>query len=220
MGIVFGSTGSKEPAFKTLRSCNIYEIREYGKLFIAEIEKSDSTNNSFKTLAKYIGVFGEPQNRLPDKPRTTPIAMTAPVLTTEKKSIAISMTAPVISNEKKESQTMAFVLPEEYKSLEEIPIPTDSEIKIKVVPARVVAVIKFSGWYTTALGEKYFDTLSKQLYADRFVGDDKSKLTWSVAQYHPPFTIPFLRRNEVWIDLEKSTAMRVIEENAGKIEKK
>jgi hypothetical protein len=25
---------------------------------------------------------------------------------------------------------------------------------------------------------------------------------WQVAQFHPPFTLPFLRRNEIWIDLK------------------
>lgn len=62
MGIVFGRTGTKEPTFKLLRSAP-YEIRVYPPYFVAEVQASeDSVNDSFRELAKYIGVFGEPEN--------------------------------------------------------------------------------------------------------------------------------------------------------------
>jgi len=220
MGIVFGVTGSKEPVFKTLRSCGSYEIRKYGKTFIAEIEKtrnSHGADQSFRSLAKYIGVFGEPQNRLPDTASGTPMAMTAPVLTTEKKGVgvALAMTAPVLTNEQTDIETMSFVLPDSFTRMEDIPVPTDPNIHIKEVPSRVVAAITFSGLYSSAVGEKYFRSLSQQLRTDGYVPEDnKPPLTWSVAQYHPPFTLPFLRRNEVWVDLDESLVnQRISEEN-------
>ena len=62
MGIVFGSTGTKEPAYKLLRSAP-YEIRVYQPYFVAEVRASENAaSDSFRVLAKYIGVYGEPEN--------------------------------------------------------------------------------------------------------------------------------------------------------------
>lgn len=75
MGIVFGVTGAKEPAFTLVhRGSSMYEIRLYPKYFVAEvpmnvggsIEGTDSEkknmDTAFGVLAKYIGVFGTPEN--------------------------------------------------------------------------------------------------------------------------------------------------------------
>ena len=62
MGIVFGITGSKEPTFQLLKSGK-YEIRKYNPYFIAEVS-CDNSNEEFQILAKYIGVWGNPENML------------------------------------------------------------------------------------------------------------------------------------------------------------
>ena len=63
MGIVFGMTGSKEPAFKLIKSAP-YEIRLIQPYCVAEVSNVGETqiNDSFSILAKYIGVFGSPEN--------------------------------------------------------------------------------------------------------------------------------------------------------------
>ena len=77
MGIVFGMTGTKEPAYSLVtKAAAGYEVRQYQKYFIAEVPHSkDGNGDDFRALAKYIGVFGTPEN-VPKKP----MAMTAPVL--------------------------------------------------------------------------------------------------------------------------------------------
>lgn len=59
--------------------------------------------------------------------------------------------------------------------------------------------------YSPAEGEKQFKKLKAWLESDQVIPDvqDYSSLKWSVAQYHPPFTLPFLRRNEIWIQLDE-----------------
>ena len=74
MGIVFGSTGTKEPAFTLLSSSTTtagsipYEVRTYPPYFVAEYRDTFDDNDikkdskSFRVLANYIGVFSTPEN--------------------------------------------------------------------------------------------------------------------------------------------------------------
>ena len=135
--------------------------------------------------------------------------MTAPVITKPEK---IAMTAPVVSGH----EYMQFVLPFEYMTVDQVPKPTNSNIRIRAIPQRVVAVSRFSGWYNRDFVLRKLQELHRQLQKDNILSDvaeagreesaaDLSeRLVWSVAQYHPPFTLPFLRRNEIWIELDQS----------------
>ena len=127
------------------------------------------------------------------------MAMTAPVLMVPEK---IAMTAPVLSSS---SSVMSFVLPFHFKSLAEVPSPTDKRVRVRQIPSRIVAVRGFSGWYSDAEAEQHREALRKQLVADELVRDGAA-LEWSVAQYHPPFTLGFLRKNEVWVELDEKHA--------------
>lgn len=135
------------------------------------------------------------------------IAMTAPVVTQPQ---AIAMTAPVVSN----GQFMQFVLPEDFKTLEEIPTPANSDIQIMHMPSRYVAVVKFNGGYSYPYFMQQYQDLFAKIKEEGFLSADavsnsdsdtaKSNgkpVTWSFAQYNPPFTIPYFRRNEVWMDM-------------------
>ncbi len=160
------------------------------------------------------------------------IEMTAPVITAPEK---IAMTSPVVTNR----DIMQFVLPFEFTSIDQIPVPTSKRISIKSIPERVVAVTCFPGAYNRNYCMQKLNELHRQLIADRMLVDDEDdkdskigesalattssanppsspatvtvddsekQLKWFVAQYHPPFTLPFLRRNEVWVDLVASSS--------------
>lgn len=200
MGIVFGVTGTKGPAYNVLLKGSSYEIRAYEGFLTAETHTNG--DDGFSILANYIGVFGKPANEV-----SQALDMTHPVfMETTKK---IDMTSPVLT----QSNVMKFVLPAEYKTINQAPRPTNSRVVIKQHDPQYVAVVGFSGWYSEHSGLSHLIKLSRSLKADGFITTDEAnaaELPWSVAQYHPPFTLPFLRLNEVWVRLDpaQSTALR------------
>jgi hypothetical protein len=134
------------------------------------------------------------------------MAMTAPVISEPQK---MAMTAPVLSEPMGgQTMTMSFVLPFEFKTLDSLPKPKNSLIKLRQIPKRFIAVTTFSGWYADAVGMRYLKQLSDSLVADQIVQTaiERDSPQWSVAQYHPPFTLPFMRRNEIWVELDAKNA--------------
>jgi len=206
MGIVFGRTGVAEPPFQLLASSATYEIRSYERYFIASVKmtQAESVNRSggqsFPILARYIGVFGTPENV-----GSSAMAMTAPVLfTPEPKKLA--MTAPVLTGGQSED-VMSFVLPFEFTHISQVPKPTDRRVIISEIGPKIIACNCFSGSTPTReVVQEKLSHLLTDLKARSFVDPRKEldDLIWQTAGYHPPFTIPFLRRNEVWIELDRN----------------
>lgn len=210
MGIVFGITGTQEPPFTVLSKSpsKNYQIRQYSPYLIAEVPQiPGQDDNSFTILAKYIGVFGKPENHSKES-----LAMTSPVITVAPQKIP--MTSPVIN----QKDTMSFVLPFNYTSVKQLPVPNDARIVLRAIPGRIIAVTAFSGWYTASEGEKHLTKLKAWLLSDNVIPPESAEkpesLKWSVAQYHPPFTIPFLRRNEIWVELDDTneTVRKMLEQ--------
>ncbi len=189
--IAYGYFGSRVEQLKytVLDSSKEYEIRQLETHLVAETQVKGgfetATNNGFSIVAGYI--FGE------NKPKEK-IAMTTPVVTEEKEKIA--MTAPVVTEENDEIQTLYFVLPSKY-TLETLPEPTDSRVKIKEVKGKKIAVLKFSGFYSDEKFEQKKAELKKYLERDGLVYGKISS-----AGYNPPWTPPFMNRLEVWAELE------------------
>ena len=216
MGIVFGKTGVAEPIYDVVlsRTSGVgmpYEVRRYGKRFAIETNcvSEEENGKSFMKLAKYIGVSSPPQN---DGGKA--IAMTAPVIT-DMSSVAgktIAMTAPVVMA----GSTMQFILPAEYDDLSKIPKPLNSEVSIAEVPASVGAIHKFSGWVTKDQASDKIDKLTTQLKSDGLsLSETEAQTKAQLWQFHPPFTIPFFRRNEVWIELTEKQVESLLKKFGG-----
>ncbi|XP_013668494.2 uncharacterized protein LOC106372750 [Brassica napus] len=199
MGMVFGKISVETPKYTVVKSCDGYEIREYPPAVAAEItydpsEFKDNRDGGFTVLAKYIGVFGKPENQKPEK-----IAMTAPVITKEGEKIA--MTAPVVTKEEgseKKTVTMQFLLPEVYKKAEDAPRPTDERVVIKEEGGRKYGVVTFGGNAAESVVEEKVKKLRSDLERDGFkiTGD------YVLARYNPPWTLPPFKTNEVMIPVE------------------
>jgi effector-binding domain-containing protein len=102
------------------------EFRKYPSIILATVTGTNE-NENFWILFRYITGNNHSEKKLP---------MTSPVITPER----IAMTTPVIS----ETNAMSFVLPASY-SMKEVPEPIDTRIRISEIPARELAVIRFSG---------------------------------------------------------------------------
>jgi hypothetical protein len=210
MGMIFGKIDVAEPAFKTVLSragCTVpYDVRSYGKRFAIETEwtstgkSNKEMDSSFYALAKYIGVIGQPQNE-----GTVSIAMTAPVVMEMGKGQKIAMTAPVVMKDSAASQKrMQFILPCEFDDMSKIPKPTNPAVTVKELNPAIGAVHKFSGVFNEKIMMEKAKALGSQLREDGITGkmsDEEVLERFQFWGYNPPFTIPFLRRNEVWIEL-------------------
>ena len=109
------------------------------------------------------------------------------------------MTAPVTVTPDKSNWKLHFVMPKNY-SLNELPIPNDKNVKIKTVQAHQAAVVVFSGWTTEAkLNNKATEL---ELWIKNQGLDAIGPI--QVARYNDPFTLPWLRRNEIIVQVKKS----------------
>ena len=103
----------------------------------------------------------------------------------------IAMTAPVQQSMKGDRE-MAFMMPAEY-ALEDLPKPEDQRVSFREAPAYTAAVIQFSGWASAEKADKNWQQLRRFLIAEGIDITGEPTLN----QYNPPWTLPFMRRNEI-----------------------
>jgi len=188
---LFGIQNEEGPKYKVLIKDGEFEIRKYEPYIVAKTilkgNFDDSSGDGFRILAGYI--FGKNKG---DKK----IAMTSPVKMNQE-STKIAMTSPVKMNQSGDSFTMAFSMPSQY-TLANLPEPLDNRITFQKLESRLVASHKFS-WLSS---KKKNDQKAKELREWlKEHNQYKAMDNYSYAGYNPPWTIPFLRRNEVHIEL-------------------
>jgi len=169
---------TKEIPYEVVKKNGNFEIRRYPEVILAVVE-GFIDDSGFGLLFQYINGENTMRRR---------IAMTAPVITSEK----IQMTAPVISKK----EYMAFVLPASYTK-ENVPVPINPAVKIQVQPKKEMAVLRFSGRTPDTRIEKFIKKLKEVLQAQGLLGKGETILM----RYNSPFTPGFLRRNEVGIEI-------------------
>jgi DNA gyrase inhibitor GyrI len=170
-----------------------FELRKYDAYIVAAtvVEGSfdDVGNEGFRRLFKYISGHNQSKKS---------ISMTAPV---SQKTISekIPMTAPVSQEKLGGKWVITFMLPSQY-NMDIAPKPLDDRIKIKEIPSRLIAVMKYSGTWSRKRYVEHESKLKNML-------QKKGLLILAepiFARYNPPFTPWFLRRNEIHIHVEQS----------------
>ena len=162
----------EEPAFEIIAEFDEIEIRRYEPYLVAEVDVA-SGNSAFRTLAGYI--FGDNSD-----------------------SKKMEMTAPVESRPAAQGnlQTYSFVMEKKY-TLDTLPEPEDKNIRILERPERIVAARRFSGRWTEANFQRQLDALQTALANN----DIEISGPAEQARYNSPFTLPFMRRNEVIVPI-------------------
>ena len=186
------ATKYEEPNYKSTLKEGQFEVREYPSGIAASVEvnngdkAANEANEAFKILAGFI--FGK--NKSKQK-----IAMTVPV-TEAVVAEKIAMTAPVTTKTSADKMVMTFYMPSKY-TMESLPEPSDSRIQISQTAVRKYAVVKFSGLATKRALKQQEEKLRTWMKEKNLEGTGDAL----DAFYNPPWTLPFLRRNEIWISL-------------------
>jgi SOUL heme-binding protein len=167
------------------------EIRDYAPMIVAETavvgKQRAAISGGFRIIAAYI--FG-------DNVVSQNTAMTAPPV--EPTSEKIAMTAPVTQQGDGATWKVRFVMPANY-SMDTLPRPKNAAVKLKQISAKRFAVIRFSGM----AGEDSLRRHTNELETFMKTKDLKLSSVPIYAFYNPPWTLPFLRRNEIMIEIAR-----------------
>lgn len=182
----------EEPEYKVESKRTHYEIRQYDPILVAETNiESDfenAGNLAFKILAGYI--FGANQSK-------TKISMTA-LVSQKAAAEKIEMTAPVTQARVSSGYIVQFTMPKQY-TLDTLPVPDDSRVQLRKLPARKVAVFTYSGSWSES---RYLEKL--EIFKSDLKNDNIQTAREPIlARYNSPFQLWFLRRNEIWIELSQ-----------------
>jgi effector-binding domain-containing protein len=178
----------EEAKYNVLREGDGFELREYESHILAEttvdVAFEDAGSEAFDRLFKYISGNNKQQQK---------VAMTSPV-GQQPSSQEIAMTSPVGQQKQDEKWVVSFMMPASFE-LETTPEPKDPNVSIREVPARLIAVVRYSGFWSE---KSYLRNLIKlQNWIENSSLTPVGEPIW--ARYNPPFMPWFLRRNEILV---------------------
>ncbi len=191
LGVASSAMAIEEAAYSVVVQEGNLEIRDYAPQLLAETRvdgsMEDAGNRAFRVLFRYISGENQPQEK---------IAMTAPV-SQQRDGEKIAMTAPVGQERDGDDWLVSFMMPASY-TMATLPAPTDSRVVLREVPARRVAAIRYSGFWSEKNYERNKETLVAWIQEQglRVSGTP----VW--ARYNSPFMPWFMRRNEILMPVE------------------
>ena len=174
---MFGVSGVEEAPYTVVSSDKTAEIRTYDSLILVSTPMVSDAKNSNSRSSAFRKLFKYISGE-------------------NEPAREIPMTAPVFMDKDK-AATMSFVLPTDY-TIQTAPIPSDRDVRLEEVKDYTVAVIQFSGDFDQDNIDTYTTTLEKWIADNGYTQTGAAK----AAGYNPPFTLPFLRRNEVLIPVK------------------
>jgi hypothetical protein len=172
----YAMSNVENPEYTIIESHDQIEIRDYDKFIVAQVLVKEDFKTArrigFKFLAHYI--FGDNIEHL-----------------------KIAMTAPVMQQKQENAWNIIFMMPSIY-SFDALPKPFNNKIKLLEIPHKIFVVIRFSGLASDSniarnlaklkdfISEQNLKPLSNEIYAF----------------YSPPWTLPFMRRSEIMVEIE------------------
>lgn len=168
--ITSNSMSYEEANYEVVKKNEVYEIRKYSDRLAIETDISNE-GNSFRKLFNYISGNND-------------------------KNEEIKMTTPVTQMQKKRNMTMQFYLPSRFNK-ENIPSPSNPDVKILNIKGGYYAVIRYSGRASDKNFIKHKSILENELKKDNMI-----ILSPPIkATYDGPFTLPMNRRNEAMFEI-------------------
>lgn len=166
----------EEPAYDLRLTDGAFEVRTYAPTILAETTvEGDALGSRFEgfgPLADYI--FAK-----------------------ERDGEKIAMTAPVTQHATKPDEwTIGFTMPANY-AMETLPTPSDRNVTLKQQPAQTMAVLKFTGLATARDMDEAKRALMQKVAAAGLAAKGEPVFAF----YDPPWTLAFMRRNEVMIEV-------------------
>lgn len=182
----------EQPKFTVVQTNADYEIRKYEPYIVAEVvvpgPESEAGGQAFSLLGGYI--FGKNKGE-------RKLEMTAPVVQTPVAPAKIEMTAPVVQTPTASGFLVQFMMPSAY-TLATLPEPLDAKVKLRQVEGKTVAAHTYSGGWSQSNYDEHLNIL-KQALAKAGVKTQGEPL---YSRYNAPFTPWFLRKNEIWFNIQ------------------
>jgi DNA gyrase inhibitor GyrI len=167
---------NEQPDYTVIKKDNEFEIRQYTNFLTATVEtegeRDDAIGKGFRILFKYIS--GENKNKE-----------------------SISMTVPVMQKSSGNNKwSISFVVPKKF-NLQNVPQPDNQSVKIKNNPDLKVIVITFSGLFSNE------NIKENEAKIRNYIKEKGLKIEEPAiyAGYNSPWTLWFLKRNEVLFKL-------------------
>ena len=175
----FGIQSEEQIPYEVLKKEGNKEIRKYSSYLAAETTAKgtykEAQRKNFRTLANYIFKGNKDEE-------------------------SIAMTSPVTISKDNEQMKMTFMMPSKYKEKDDLPKALDKNISFRIIPSKYMAAIQYSGYENEEKNKDKAKKLKKWLKEQK---EFKIISPPIFAGYNPPWTLFFLRRNEVLIELEK-----------------
>jgi hypothetical protein len=181
---------TEEAEYTVVLSDDRFEVRSYEYHILAETrvdgDFEEAGSQAFGRLFKYIS--GDNKTR-------EEVQMTSPV-SQEAAGEEIAMTSPVGQQRENNKWLVSFMMPSSY-TIDTIPEPTASDVTLRLVPARHIAAVTYSGFWSE---DSY---LSNKAELEAWIKQQGLNVVgepvW--ARYNPPIMPWFLRRNEILIPI-------------------
>ncbi|MEM6460419.1 MAG: heme-binding protein [Pseudomonadota bacterium] len=162
------------PDYAVRMSDGAFELRAYPKLVLASLETNGDRGQAIRRAFSPLANY---------------------IFAKERPGEKIAMTAPVTQRPASENWTVSFIMPA-GRTLDDLPAPSQ-KVSLEEIQPRLMASLRFSGSWT----DERFAQAAEKLTA--WVEDQGLTPAGAIefAYYNDPFTPPFLRRNEVLMEV-------------------
>jgi hypothetical protein len=89
-----------------------------------------------------------------------------------------------------------FIMPRGW-SMATLPRPSDGSVALQSIPAKRFVVVRYSGFAGESAIQQQLDLLKQYASGQKIATQGEPLLAF----YDPPWTLPFLRRNEIMLEL-------------------